>query len=149
MHYIKDATASTVKFLDHHLTPRFHSYHDNLNSTTAQKVADIAACTFVMLAGVVSFVAFPQLTLAGSVLGLVFRNQLRDGVAALWNTFQKVNIVAKAIILVVAFASWPYLYLAVPPIIGCYVGWQALDRSADDNHFLHPNKGFKTANSAA
>ncbi len=138
MHYVKDATVSTIKFLDNHLTPRFN--YDNLNRTTAQKVIDVAACTFVMFAGVVSFIAFPQLTLAGFVLGHIFRHQLREGVAGLWNTFQKVNIVAKAIILVVAFASWPYLYLAVPPIIGCYVGWQTSDRSADDNYFLHPNK---------
>ncbi len=77
MHYVKDATVSTIKFLDNHLTPRFN--YDNLNRTTAQKVIDVAACTFVMFAGVVSFIAFPQLTLAGFVFGHIFRHQLREG----------------------------------------------------------------------
>jgi hypothetical protein len=138
MNQLIGAVRSTVKSLDHHLTPRFHDYNDNLNKTTQDKIVDVAACTFVLLAGVVSFLAFPQLTLAGFALGHVFRHTIRREIAGLCNTFLKVNLVAKAILGVAAFASWPYLYLAVPPLVGCYISWQANDRSANDNSFFSP-----------
>ncbi|NGX58192.1 MAG: hypothetical protein K940chlam3_01097 [Chlamydiae bacterium] len=135
---IKIGTFNTCSIVNHNLFFRFNddpTLRGGMSVT--ERVAEIAVNTFVVGFGVISFLAFPELTLIGFIAGHTFRHLVREGTGELWHTFTSVDLISKSIIGLFAFISWPYLYLMTPVLIGSYLGWSANERCTTDNSYLH------------
>lgn len=136
-----EAIRNVIDEVGYQIFPRFNGDRESRKDMNLQmRIVEIAVNCFIGLSGVISFLAFPELTIAGFIVGHIFRDHIRQSMADLFNTFLKVDLISKFILGLFTFVSWPYLYLLSPVIIGSYIGWETNDQHDCREWYLFPPK---------
>jgi len=131
-------TVADLKYVANQLPPRF-SPQFNPNHTAVRKTCYMAGNIFILGAGSISFLAFPQYTLVGFVAGAAMKDKVRHVIVTNWKIMKTVSLVCKAVLFLFAFVSWPYLYLGLPIFIGSFMAFHAISNRNGTKSYFSPS----------
>ncbi len=118
-------------FLAFRFSPKFDHSQESW-----RKVAAVAGNAFILLAGVGSFLLRPQYTFVAFLIGVTLSESVRYTIHERIRMYWNVHFIAKIAFGILAFASWPWIYLELPIFIGSYVAFHATRNSDGTKHYF-------------